>query len=106
MAGDKNSHDAKARAADGDRVIHRIGASLIAVARQPADRVISFPEIAERLTPNEVQQPFVREFLPPLAGSTFESRMSECGMDQQSNGRHGFPARVGSGQELQPHQPA
>ena len=29
MAGDKNSrHDAKARAADGDRIIHRIGESL------------------------------------------------------------------------------
>jgi hypothetical protein len=38
MAGDKNSHDAKARAADGDRVVHRIGAPLIAVPRQPADR--------------------------------------------------------------------
>jgi hypothetical protein len=81
MAGDKNSHDAKARAADGDSVVHRIGESLMAAARQPADRFISFPEIAERLTLNEVQQPFVREF--PAAFGGFDFRIAYVGM------RHG-----------------
>ena len=72
--------DAKARAADGDRVIHQIRKSLTrrSLAYCPGEKL---PEIAERLTLNEVQQLFVRGVLNAFGG--FDFRIAYVGM------RHG-----------------
>src|SRR6185437_5105419 len=61
LARDDERHDAETAATDGDRGVRLVGAPVTAIEGQTAHRMCAFPEVAEGLALDQVEQLLVRQ---------------------------------------------